>query len=168
MEPLIPSLGANSSDPARCAMAKIYIASKAKHRPRWRALRDSGVNINSRWIDTPDLYIGTTAGDGVSDLDYEKLWIQCIEDVINCDMLILYVEPGEVLKGALVEVGAALAAGRMVIACADLDGIEGIGTWWNHPLVEVIPSRSIGEVMGYFNGQEKRVPSPAEHSEDSA
>jgi hypothetical protein len=86
----------------------IYIASKTKHAKRWRFLRDKvGEPIISTWIDE--------AGPGES-VDMDDLWRRCIAESSSCELLIVYREPGEVLKGAWVEVGAALAVGTPVFA----------------------------------------------------
>lgn len=86
----------------------IYIASKTKHAHRWRFLRDSvGEPIISTWIDE--------AGAGESS-DLADLWRRCISESSNADLLILYREPDEVLKGGWVELGAALASGVPVFA----------------------------------------------------
>lgn len=85
----------------------IYIASKAvAHGPRWRALREQGLPILSSWIDESDP--GLT-------LDWPDLWHRCLTEVAKSSALIVYLEPGEVLKGAWIEVGAALALGIPVI-----------------------------------------------------
>lgn len=83
----------------------IYIASKTVHAPRWRKLRDHGVAINSTWIDE--------AGPGES-ASLVLLWIRCIREAQAADVLIAYREPGETLKGAFVEIGAALASNKQV------------------------------------------------------
>lgn len=89
-------------------MAEIYIASKTAHAHRWRLLRDKiGEPIISTWIDE--------AGAGESS-DLDDLWRRCVAEASSCDVLIVYREPGEVLKGAWVEVGAALAHGKPVYA----------------------------------------------------
>lgn len=80
----------------------IYIASKAKHGPRWQALRTSGVPIVSTWIDE--------SGEGETS-DWSDLWDRCIAEATTCAAMVVYVEDGEVHKGSLVEVGAALYAG---------------------------------------------------------
>ena len=86
----------------------IYIASKTKHADRWRFLRDKvGEPIISTWIDE--------AGPGES-ADLDDLWQRCIAEAVNCDVLIIYREPDDILKGAWVEMGAALAYGRPVFA----------------------------------------------------
>lgn len=85
----------------------IYMASKAvAHGPRWRALREQGFPILSSWIDESDP--GLT-------LDWPDLWERCLSEVKSAAALIVYLEPGEVLKGAWIEVGAALALGIPVI-----------------------------------------------------
>lgn len=77
----------------------VYIASKIVHAPRWRELRVAGVPINSTWIDE----VG--AGETKS---YSDLWRRCIAEASSADALIAYVEHGESLRGAFVEIGAAL------------------------------------------------------------
>lgn len=99
----------------------IYTASKTTHAWRWRALRDTGVPINSTWID--EAGVGET-------VDFRDLWARCVGEAAGADALVLYVEPGETLKGALVEVGAALASGVPVYVVGNPDG-----SWVIHPLV---------------------------------
>jgi len=79
---------------------KIYIASKVAHAPKWRAYRTEGWPIVSTWIDE--------AGEGESS-DLADLTLRCIEEAVSCTHLILYREHDEILKGALLECGAALA-----------------------------------------------------------
>lgn len=85
----------------------IYIASKTVHAPRWRKLRAAGLPITSTWIDE--------AGAGESK-DLFDLWRRCIGESGSCDLLILYREPEEVLKGAWIELGSALAKNKPVFA----------------------------------------------------
>lgn len=85
----------------------IYIASKTRHAALWRDLRDAGAPIISTWIDE--------AGEGES-ADLDDLWRRCIAESCACDTLIVYREPQDVLKGAWVEIGAALASGNPVYA----------------------------------------------------
>lgn len=90
---------------------KIYIASKTKHAQKWRYLRDglkpTGIFITSTWIDE--------AGQGESK-DLSDLAHRCIQEAMEADLLIVYGEEGEVLKGALIEIGAAMACGVDVIS----------------------------------------------------
>ena len=80
---------------------KIYIASKTKHAKKWQRLRSGGYNIISTWIDE--------AGQGESK-DVSDLAIRCVDEAKSADRLILYAQNEDILKGALIEVGAALAS----------------------------------------------------------
>ena len=72
------------------------------------------------------------------------MWERIQHEVTTATALILYAEADDFpLKGALVEVGMALAAGVPVIAV--LPGVEleprsmrPVGSWMAHPLVSVV------------------------------
>lgn len=100
-------------------MTGIYVASKTKHADRWRAWRSAGLPIISTWIDE--------AGPGES-ADLSDLWIRCIREASECELLVCYREADDVLKGAFIELGAALANGREVWAV----GLSGF-TVAHHP-----------------------------------
>lgn len=103
---------------------KTYIASKTKHAARWRMLRDmGGLNVTSTWIDE--------AGPGESK-DVADLARRCVEEAKAADRLILYCEPGELHKGSLIEVGAALAAGVPVYCVGTCESLS--DTFARHPL----------------------------------
>jgi hypothetical protein len=98
----------------------------------WRDLRKSGVEITSTWIDE--------AGEGESAC-LTDLWRRIMWEVKEADALILYVEQDDFpLKGALIEIGAAMALGKRVLVVAP--GVEleprsmrPLGSWAMHPLV---------------------------------
>ena len=92
-----------------------YTASKTSHAPKWRQLRARGHNIIATWIDEAD--------EGQS-ADYADLAERCIVEAAAADVTILYCQPGEILKGALLEVGAALAAGKEVRCVGDCESIS--------------------------------------------
>lgn len=74
-------------------------------------LRTEGaVNIISTWIDE--------AREGESS-SYADLSDRCIREASEATVTILYAESGEILKGALIEAGAALAAGKLVFLVGD-------------------------------------------------
>lgn len=104
----------------------IYFASKVEHAPRWRELRTRGIPVVSTWIDE--------AGPGDSG-DYGDLWIRCINEAAHAACVIAYAEPGEVMKGALAEIGAALAHGVPVIYVGPAMD-KGVT---KHPLVSLAP-----------------------------
>ena len=101
---------------------KIYTASKTAHAEKWRTLRREH-QVTASWIDA--------VGKGHT-IDYPELAARCIKDIAKADILLLYCEPGELLKGALVEAGIALAFGkeiRCVGECASLSRV-----FSQHPL----------------------------------
>lgn len=85
----------------------IYIASKTRHADRWIKLREAGAPIISTWIDE--------AAPGAS-ANLDDLWHRCIAESSSCAVLIVYREPEDILKGAWIEMGAALACGIPVFA----------------------------------------------------
>lgn len=103
----------------------LYCASKTKHAWRWRQLRSSGVQVISTWIDEAEA--GQTS-------DFADLWIRCVKEAAEADWLLVYREPEEILKGAFIEVGAALVARTAVIAvgCDEF-------SWTKHPMVLIKP-----------------------------
>jgi hypothetical protein len=72
----------------------------------WRLLRTNGYPICSSWIDE--------SGPGQTH-DWPGLWQRCIAEIREADCVLLSCEAGEVLRGALVEVGVAIALGVPVI-----------------------------------------------------
>lgn len=86
-------------------MSGIYFASKTRHAPRWREIRASGVPVISTWIDQAEE--GQTS-------DWQDLWDRCIGEASHAGALIVYREEGDRLRGALCEMGAALASGVRV------------------------------------------------------
>lgn len=84
----------------------IYTASKTKHAWLWQSIRELGVNVISTWIDE--------AGVGETN-DFMSLWLRCIAEASTCEVLLAYrASEDEILKGAFIEIGAALAMGRKV------------------------------------------------------
>jgi hypothetical protein len=113
-----------------------YIASRASLPARsaaWRRLRDvDGWKITSTWID--EAGVGETA-------DLGLLWVRVKAEISRSERLVLYVEPEDFpLKGALVEVGIALAHRipiRVVAPGVALDPVSfrPLGSWVRHPSV---------------------------------
>lgn len=101
---------------------KIYTASKTKHAAKWQNLRLQ-YEVVATWIDE--------AGEGQTACRAE-LAQRCIAEVAASDFVLLYCEPDEILKGALIEVGAALALNKEV-RCVGLP--KHLGTVFvEHPL----------------------------------
>lgn len=108
-------------------MVRIYIASKMHHAEKWREAYDEfgDIHICSRW---PFLepFINPTAENA------RKFWHADVQDIADCHVLIVYAEPEEKLRGALVEAGIAIGMGRPVIVVGDHPDF---GTWSYHPQV---------------------------------
>ena len=90
---------------------RFYTAGKIWHAPKFQHLRDAlGLPVNARWIDLDALHPLVVHRKG-------DLWQMCLEDVTSSDFLLLYSEDtAEEQRGALVEIGMALAAGKRVYA----------------------------------------------------
>ena len=103
----------------------------------WRALRASGHNITSTWIDE--------AGEGET-ASFSELWSRIWSEISRSERLVLYAESDDFpLKGALVEVGIALGQGipvHVVLPGVNLYGrtARPIGSWIYHPLVITFPN----------------------------
>ncbi len=131
---------------AGAAVPGIYMASKAVHGPRWRKLRDAGWPIISTWIDEAEA--GRTA-------DWADLWDRCAGEPARAVVTVLYAEPGEYLKGALAEVGAALSHGRKVIVVGPLDH-----TWTNHRNVEIVLDLDHALIRARWHIEQAAAPRP--------
>jgi hypothetical protein len=110
--PPTPATEAPCAHAGRCLGAsKIYVASKVKRANYWKQLRSYGWCIISTWIDE--------AGEGQT-VDVSELSKRCIDEIRNCDYLLLYAEADDDLCGALIEAGAALAFGKPVRCVATM------------------------------------------------
>ena len=107
------AIKADREGDARVLAEGVYTASKTRHALIWRNLRDSGIPIISTWIDE--------AGEGESG-DLNDLWERCISESMRCKVMIIYRHETDALKGAWVELGAALAAGVPHILAVGLEG----------------------------------------------
>lgn len=85
----------------------IYTASRTRHAAKWQDARRSGIRIISTWIDE--------AGEGES-VSMVDLWRRCVDEARTATTLVIYREDEEALKGALIEAGAVLGAGKPVFA----------------------------------------------------
>ncbi len=125
--------------PGHVIKPKIYTASKVKHADTWKALRSGGYEIVSTWIDEAG------AGETTDRADLAK---RCIQECKDADCVLIYTEPGEYLKGAFIEIGAALAADREIYAVGpvlpDTSVFRGHPRWHQHESL-VAALAAIGE-----------------------
>lgn len=110
---------------------RFYTASKTKHASKWKALRATGHKVTATWIDE--------AGEGQT-ADYVELSERCQREIASSDFVLLYCEPGETLKGALVEAGMALALGKPVRCVGDCDSLSRVFNehtlWSRHATID--------------------------------
>lgn len=85
----------------------VYTASKPRHAPLWRRLRDEGgLNVIATWINYAETEDAIT--------DWVKLWVDCASEAACADVTLVYLEQGDELRGAYVEMGVALGCGKQV------------------------------------------------------
>ena len=98
----------------------------------WRKLQQEVPHVffNARWI---------KRAEKESDLkedDFRDLWKECQQDIHDADVLLVYAEDGDHLKGALVEVGMALSRTVKVILVTPVKDKHVYGTWMHADGVE--------------------------------
>lgn len=96
---------------------KVYISAKLEHAAKLAALRFDGIHINSRWIEMADA--GRKRMKPVTHWQQENF-----DDIDMAHFVILYLEPGDHLKGSLFEIGYAIRAGKKVWIAGDGHGVE--------------------------------------------
>lgn len=108
---------------------RVYTASKLAQAPRWNELRAAGnwpCEFSARW---PYAHVGLVPDEAAF---AQVFWTHDLEDVASSDVILVYAEPGEHLRGALVEAGMGIALGKTIIVVGDHDDY---GTWRYHPQV---------------------------------
>lgn len=109
---------------------EVYVASKLKHATKWKRLRKAwekdNIWIVSRWIEQ------AAQEDTAGSFDFKVFWSVDQEDVSRSDVVLVYGESGEDLRGALVEAGMGIAYGKMLIVVGNCNSF---GTWTHHPNV---------------------------------
>lgn len=126
-------------------MTSIYIASRFYHAPTWQEWRAQGVPLISSWIDTvPDESIDGRA----------RQWERNVSEISTAAGIVLYCQPGEVLKGVLVEVGIALTANKPIACvgvCDATDASPHNATYAFHPLWKTFSS--LADAFGFYGIQ---------------
>jgi nucleoside 2-deoxyribosyltransferase len=113
-------------------MKRIYPSSRFPKAKMWLELKDKyPVHFYARWIRNYELNTEETPENS------KYFWQENIEDIRDCDLVLVYGEKTDVLGGALVEVGAALAFGKSIILTGQNEAYR---SWIHHPLVEYVSS----------------------------
>jgi len=102
----------------------LYVSSKLKHADMWKQL--DRIDIISSWIDGDELSCATQLDD---------MWHIYMKEIAQCDVLIVYFEDGEIMKGCLIEVGAAMMMNKEihVIYKGETAQLRSqVGTWIYH------------------------------------
>ncbi len=108
---------------------KVYCASKSKYWPWWTALRAAGIPITATWVDWD---FNKDTGREPSHDSWQAHWIACIEQARDADIVLAFCGAEESQNGALLEVGAALGAGKMVYLVTEHNW-----SWRHHPKVRL-------------------------------
>jgi len=118
----------------------VYGASMLVHAPLWKQLTLDWPEIRwtARW---PALHIGNTPDHQVF---ASVFWEHDLEDVMRSDAVMVYSEPEDKLRGALVEAGMALACGRRVVVVGEHPDYS---TWQFHPLVSRVPDLDHARIL---------------------
>jgi len=109
-------------------MLKIYTASKMVHGKLWLSWQSdhafaSKFIFHARWLKHVQLMTPDTPEQA------REFWQQDEQDVRQADVLLCFADQGETLRGALVEVGIAIANNVPVV----IGGLGDFGTWQWHP-----------------------------------
>ena len=114
----------------------IYVSSKLRHRDLWLS---SPLPISASWIYGTELPPEECSG----------MWDRYRDDVESSQALLLYLEEGDVLKGAILEMGIAFGVNIPIVivwngTMADLAGI--VGTIVYHQSVTVFSTMDEAEL----------------------
>jgi hypothetical protein len=114
---------------------KVYFASKLAYRDLWKkydGFSPRVIESVTRWVD----YVldSETQGFDYNVLRCRQGWIANEEDIRAANVVIVFAgfDGADVLRGALVEAGMAIALGKPVVVVGESDSY---GTWQHHPSV---------------------------------
>ena len=112
---------------------RVYVASKLRHAKEIRseALAHENIQFTSGWI-----YLCEHVSDDSKGMA-DNFWAANLKDLRACDILVIFGDPEDKLRGALIEAGYALALGKTVIVVGDHSDF---GTWQHMDDVMWAPS----------------------------
>lgn len=119
------------------ALPLVYVAGKITRAPLFKEFRSrwkDHIIVNSRWLNMT--HIEGADYEHTKTLDpalFSWCWTIDIRDVKACNALIAYAEVDDVLRGAIAEVGAALAHDKPVFLVGHDNPC--FGSWQYHPLI---------------------------------
>lgn len=115
---------------------RIYTASKLYMWEAWRELRTQQIDVEftARWVDMAHVEVDNP---NQTSKFFENCWQIDLADVERADVVLCYGASEDILVGALIEAGAALGMGKIVIC---VGGTKSFGTWKHHPSVYMEPT----------------------------
>jgi len=118
----------------------VYGASKIAHADLWKRLRLEWpeIHFTARW---PTLHVGTVPDEPAF---ASVFWEHDLADIRSADAVLVYAEPEDKLRGALVEAGMALALRQRVVVVGEHPDF---GTWQYHPLVSRVPDLDSARIL---------------------
>lgn len=121
---------------------KIYTASKLDKSEMWKELQHEWkeFEFTARWF---QFHVGNVPD---APAFAKFFWQEDEEDVKRADVVLVYAEEGDILRGALVEVGIALGVGIPVICVMNGEN-PSWGTWSYHPLIYRVASLVEAKIM---------------------
>lgn len=127
---------------------RVYLASKIKHGDTMfdfhSRLEEEGHIVTSQW------YLNPFKGMSEEPAFARMFWKVDEKDVASSNVVIVYSENDNDLRGALVEAGMALATGKVVILIGES---ESFGTWQYHP--RVFKLEDLYEIPNFLEGLQK-------------
>jgi len=121
---------------------RFYVASKIYHYPKWLEMRSFGYKIISSWIDMVE------EEETRSHKEWGEVSQMCLQEAAEADVLLLYAEEGDVMRGCWMEVGAALVAGKRVGVVAH-DSVQMSEIFLPHPKVSSFDT--IEDAFNYYD-----------------
>ena len=119
---------------------KVYTASKLAQAPLWKRLIVEWweIDFTARWVVQ---HVGTTPDHPC----FARIfWEHDHADVASADVVLLYAEANEHLRGGLVEAGIAIALDKKVIVVGEHPDY---GTWQYHPNVHRVPDLEHARIL---------------------
>jgi nucleoside 2-deoxyribosyltransferase len=122
-------------------MIRVYTASKLTRAPLWQTLCSSWPHVyfHARWLKHVSIGTPDTPDNAAS------FWQEDEQDVRCADVVVVFAQNDEHLRGALVEAGMALAMKIPVIVIGDH---KDYGTWQYHPGVTRL--KDLEELRGHL------------------
>lgn len=128
---------------------KVYTASKTRHAVMWKQIRDihDDLTFTARWVNHTLEKRPETPQNAII------FWVEDEDDVRDADVVLVFADPTDVLRGALVEAGMGIALGKRIIVVGEH---ESYGTWQYHPLVHRVRDlKGAFTLLNYWNRNAK-------------